>query len=162
MSFVHVNLKGTAFLMFSIPSRFYIFFFFLLKKVSWALWIGIWWRNTLELNVSRSLTLYIFSGHESLFIYLYWRRKLLWWWLSMSLNYVYSRMSLRVILELPFLKSVFLVYRRSLTYLVTGPCLYKCFWIWISSHRVDLKSNLLLVDYSYRVCITITLAYLAG
>ena len=52
---------------------------------------------------------------------------------------------------------------RSLVYLISGSKSSKqCQIWWVPLQTVDLQSNQILVGYSYKLCASIALAYLAG
>lgn len=97
---------------------------------------------SLELSVSRSLTLCTLCSYGCLNLFSFTaKRKFLWWWLSKNLIYTYSRMSLGIILLLCYLSKtiVFVFTSKSLVSLVPG------FWPpehcqgWVPSHEWALS-----------------------
>lgn len=103
-------------------------------------------------TASKSLTLYTWS--MGLYIPICCGRKLLWWWLSKTLIYEYSRSLLGVNLLLCSFISivVFGFSPRSMAYLVLGSQPPEQSRAWVLSHGVDLVSNLIGIGYFNNFC----------
>lgn len=75
-----------------------------------------------------------------------YRKKFLWWWLSESLIYGYSRMLVWIILLLhPFSRIIF-AFLLSLLLASWPP--WQC-WTWILAHGVSLKYNQMVISYYF-------------
>lgn len=93
---------------------------------------------------------YVFSLYNvwlcvSIFVPVYCRKKLFWWWLNKLLIYEYSIISLRVILWLPFFFFFFLFLRPVLLSFILGPW---AIWSQILNLPGSVRYEFHLVDWA--------------
>lgn len=114
--------------------------------------------------LSFSYTLHTICICVFAFVSIFFRRKLLWWWLTKILIYKHSTMSFGVIVLAMFLKQNRSIgfSHKCLLYLVSCFWPPKQYWLWVPLHGMGLKSKQVLIGYSHMMCATIAPAYFAG
>lgn len=74
---------------------------------------GLMKLTHIGLNVPRFVILWTLSNCEALLDPIYFRRKFLWWWVSETLIYGSSRISLEIILSSSFIRTIVFVFLQA-------------------------------------------------